>query len=75
MASKKGSVREPDSCSNQVNYLEDGKTKSNMEKEVARRALLRSYLRRNGRKKMANNSAKLLPSRLSKVSLAEDSAE
>ncbi|KAG4946268.1 hypothetical protein JHK87_042275 [Glycine soja] len=51
-------------------------TKSNMGKELARRALLRSHLRKNGRRKVASsNSAKSLPSRLSKVSLGEDSAE
>ncbi|KAK7363517.1 hypothetical protein VNO77_05661 [Canavalia gladiata] len=72
-----------DTCSRSSNegiYMEEnvvtnGKVKSNMEKEVARRALLRSHLRRNGRKKIGNNTAKLLPSRLSRVSLAEDSAQ
>ncbi|BAT80323.1 hypothetical protein LR48_Vigan635s009700 [Vigna angularis] len=50
-------------------------TKSNMGKELARRAVLRSYLRKNGRRKVASNTAKSLPSRLSKVSLDEDYAE
>nr|KYP47284.1 hypothetical protein KK1_031076 [Cajanus cajan] len=53
----------------------NGTTKSNMGKELARRALLRSHLRKNGRRKVASNSAKSLPSRLSKVSLGDDSAE
>ncbi|KAG4942245.1 hypothetical protein JHK82_046443 [Glycine max] len=84
MVFEKASVRETDTCSRSSSgqgiSLEEnittnyGKTKSIMEKEVARRALLRSHLRQNGRKKIANNSAKSLPSRLSKVSLAEDSA-
>ncbi|KAK7412908.1 hypothetical protein VNO78_04649 [Psophocarpus tetragonolobus] len=50
-------------------------TKSNMGKELARRTLLRSHLCKNGRRKVASNSVKSLPSRLSKVSLGDDSAE
>jgi len=49
--------------------------KPSMGKELARRAVLRSYLRKNGRRKVASNTAKSLPSRLSKVSLEEDYAE
>ncbi|WVZ20816.1 hypothetical protein V8G54_008138 [Vigna mungo] len=45
-------------------------TKSNMGKELARRAVLRSYLRKNGRRKVASNTAKSLPSRLSKLLVA-----
>ncbi|XP_027339509.1 uncharacterized protein LOC113853210 [Abrus precatorius] len=80
MASEKASSKELDTNSNQGIISEEipttnGTTKSNMGKELARRALLRSHLRKNGRRKTANNSAKSLPSRLSKVSLGEDSAE
>lgn len=53
----------------------NGTAKSNMVKELARRALLKSHQRRNGRRKIANNSVKSLPSRLSKVSLADDPGE
>ncbi|CAJ2662365.1 unnamed protein product [Trifolium pratense] len=51
--------------------------KSNVGKELAKRAILRSYLRKNGRRKFAsNNNVKLLPSRLSKASLGDqDSSE
>jgi len=53
---------------------ENPSTKSNMGRELAWRALLRSHQRKNGRRKVASNSAKSLPSRLSKVSLGEDSS-
>ncbi|RDX61765.1 hypothetical protein CR513_59976, partial [Mucuna pruriens] len=67
-----------DTCQQGI-YLEENvttncKAKSNMEKEVARRAILRSHLRRNRTKNIAINSAKSLPSRLSQVSLPQDSA-
>ncbi|KAK7329514.1 hypothetical protein VNO77_23684 [Canavalia gladiata] len=80
MASEKASSREFGTSNNQGISSEqgpttNGTTKSNMGKELARRALLRSHLRKNGRRKVANYSAKSLPSRLSKVSLEEDSAE
>ncbi|KAJ1375988.1 hypothetical protein SESBI_50438 [Sesbania bispinosa] len=78
MASEKASSRELDSSSKQgISSEENSATiKSNLGKELARRAILRSHLRRNGRRKTAtNNSVKSLPSRLSKVSLGEDSAE
>ncbi|KAK7303721.1 hypothetical protein RJT34_14634 [Clitoria ternatea] len=77
MASEKViSSRELDNNSSQgeETHVSNCTTKSNMGKELARRALLRSHLRKNGRRKTAN-SAKSLPSRLSKVSLGEDSAE
>ncbi|XLT54952.1 hypothetical protein HN873_047556 [Arachis hypogaea] len=50
-------------------------TKSNVGKELARRALLRSHQRGNRRRKPASNAAKSLPSRLSKVSLGDDSSD
>lgn len=82
MASEKVGSREFDSSSNSKQGISmeempatNGTIKSNMGKELARRALLRSHLRRNMRRKIANNSVKSLPSRLSKVSLAEDSGE
>nr|AFK34067.1 unknown [Lotus japonicus] len=79
MASEKTSSTTASSSSNLRISSEEtpATTKYNLEKELARRAILRSHLRRNGRRKIAsnNNSAKSLPSRLSKVSLEEDSAE
>ncbi|KAI9122749.1 hypothetical protein K1719_005638 [Acacia pycnantha] len=85
MASEKDSSRGFDSSSGNSNMkqgisMEEAShtnctNKSNMGKELARRALLRSHQRRNGRRKVANNSVKSLPSRLSKVSLADDSGE
>ncbi|KAK7246331.1 hypothetical protein RIF29_41196 [Crotalaria pallida] len=86
MASQKAYSKEhetPTSSSNnqgipsEENSTSSGTTnKSNLAKELARRALLRSHLRRNnGRRKNVSNNAKSLPSRLSKVSLGEDSAE
>lgn len=50
---------------------------SSIGKELARRAILKSHLRRNGKRKIPgnSNSVKSLPSRLSKVSLGDqDSA-
>ena len=81
MSSDKAYSRELDnttsSSTNQGNSSEEFPTtaKSNVGKELARRALLRSHQRRNGKRKIASNSAKSLPSRLSKVSLGDDSAE
>lgn len=77
MASEKVSFDATNSQGNSSQEIPptNGATKSNMGKELARRALLRSRLCKNGRRKVAGNSAKSLPSRLSKVSLGEDSAE
>uniref|UniRef100_A0A2N9EMT5 Uncharacterized protein n=1 Tax=Fagus sylvatica TaxID=28930 RepID=A0A2N9EMT5_FAGSY len=50
-------------------------TCSNLEKALAQRALSGSHNHRVGRRKFANSGAKLQPSRLSKVSLAEDSVD
>ncbi|KAI4334923.1 hypothetical protein L6164_013623 [Bauhinia variegata] len=80
MAAEKLSSREIDTCSsrlvggNQGISLEESPstTNSNLAKEMARRALLRSHICQNRRRKSANNGVKSLPSRLSKVSLAED---
>lgn len=75
MASEKAS-----SSINQGHTSEEisASNKSNLGKELARRAILRSHVRRNARRKIASNSihGKLLPSRLSKVSLEDqDSSE
>lgn len=76
MASEKVSFDASKSQGNSSQEIPAATTKYNMGKELARRALLRSHLRKNGRRKVASsNSAKSLPSRLSKVSLGEDSAE
>lgn len=81
MASEKDSSREFESSdSKQGISVEEmpttnGTARCNIGKELARRALLRSHQRRNGRRKFVNNSVKSLPSRLSRVSLAEDSGE
>lgn len=76
MASEKASSS---SNNNQGFSSEENSTtnRSNMGKELARRAILRSHLRKNGKRKIAsNNNLKLLPSRLSKVSLGDqDSPE
>jgi len=73
MASEKDSFDAGNSQGNTSQEIPS--TKSNMGKELAWRALLRSRQRKNGRRKVASNSAKSLPSRLSKLSLGEDSAE
>ncbi|KHN12907.1 hypothetical protein D0Y65_023118 [Glycine soja] len=75
MASEKVSFDASKSQGNSSQEIPAATTKYNMGKELARRALLRSHLRKNGRRKVASNGAKSLPSRLSKVSLGEDSAE
>uniref|UniRef100_F6H747 Uncharacterized protein n=1 Tax=Vitis vinifera TaxID=29760 RepID=F6H747_VITVI len=81
MASEKANARIPDSCtsSNQAALAErttntNSTTNSNFGKALAQRALFRSRRRLwVGGRKTTNNEAKSLPSRLSKVSLAEDS--
>ncbi|RDX58602.1 hypothetical protein CR513_62071, partial [Mucuna pruriens] len=69
MASEKVSFDATNSQGNSSQEITatNGTTKSNMGKELARRALLRSHLRKNGRRKVASNTAKSLPSRLSKL--------
>ncbi|KAE9591652.1 hypothetical protein Lal_00038785 [Lupinus albus] len=55
--------------SSEENSATNGTTKFNLGKELARRALFRSHLCKNMRRKIVSNTAKSLPSRLSKVSL------
>lgn len=52
-----------------------GASKTNFGKAVARRAVSGSHRRRVHGKKVASGDARLLPSRLSKVSMAEDSTD
>ncbi|CAK8531621.1 unnamed protein product [Lathyrus sativus] len=78
MASEKASSSINQGLTSEEISATNGTSKSNLGKELARRAILRSHLRRNGKRKIASNSinAKLLPSRLSKVSLGDqDSSE
>ncbi|CAL1397347.1 unnamed protein product [Linum trigynum] len=48
---------------------------SGFERALAQRALFRSHTHKVKGRKVANNIARTLPSRLSKVSLADDSAD
>ncbi|CAL5184322.1 unnamed protein product [Lathyrus oleraceus] len=78
MASEKASSSINQGLTSEEISATNGTNKSNLGKELARRAILRSHLRRNGKRKIVSNSinAKLLPSRLSKVSLGDqDSSE
>ncbi|KAJ4722070.1 hypothetical protein OWV82_005633 [Melia azedarach] len=50
----------------------NGTSNSSFGKALARRALSGSHHRRGHGRKVANTGARLLPSRLSKVSLAEE---
>jgi hypothetical protein len=76
MASEKASSSNQGISSEEISST-NVTNKSNVGKELARRAILRSHLHKNGRRKFAsNNNVKLLPSRLSKVSLGDqDSSE
>ena len=81
MASEQANPRIPDACtsSNQATVAErttnaNSKSSSSFGKALAQRAVFRSHRRQMvGGKKSTSNEAKSLPSRLSKVSLAEDS--
>lgn len=82
MASDKANAKELDACtsSNQAVSLDKKHgtketTNSNYGKALVQRALYGSHNRRVGGRKMTNGSARLLPSRLSKVSMGEDSAD
>lgn len=82
MASEKANANDLDACtsSNQAKSSDKkpntkGTTNTNLGKALAQIALSGSQNHRVGRKKFANSSAKSLPSRLSKVSLAEDSVD
>lgn len=71
---------EASTSSNQLNLKErkpntEGAASTNMEKALAKRALFGSQHRRVGGRRSANCIIRQLPSRLSKVSLAEDSPE
>lgn len=82
MASEKGNANNIDACtnSNQSTSLDKkpntkGTTNNNLGKTLAKRALYGSHNHRVGGRKITNRSARSLPSRLSKVSLGEDSAK
>lgn len=82
MASEKGNANNIDACtnSNQSTSLDKkpntkGTTNDNLVKTLAQRALYGSHNHRVGGRKITNSSARSLPSRLSKVSLGEDSAK
>ncbi|AES65060.2 hypothetical protein MTR_2g034870 [Medicago truncatula] len=78
MASEKASSSSNQGLTSEEISATNVTTKSNVGKELARRAILRSHQRRNGKRKIVSNfnNVKLLPSRLSKVSLGDqDSAE
>ncbi|TXG71638.1 hypothetical protein EZV62_000217 [Acer yangbiense] len=76
MASEKGNARdlEASTSSNQVIQpnTKGAASNSNVGKALARRALSGSQNRRSHGRKVANSGARMLPSRLSKVSLAEE---
>ncbi|KAF8015576.1 hypothetical protein BT93_H1176 [Corymbia citriodora subsp. variegata] len=79
MASEKAAFgKETGTSSNQANCVarehksEGGMSSSNLGKVLVQRALFGSRRRRFGGKKSSSEAAKMLPSRLSKVSLAED---
>lgn len=81
MASEQANDGDMDACtSNKQALLQDkkpntkGASNSNFEKALAQRALFGSQNHRIKGRKGVNNCAIKLPSRLSKVSLAEDSA-
>ncbi|KAG2726969.1 hypothetical protein I3760_01G138000 [Carya illinoinensis] len=84
MASEKANANGSDldarTSSNQATTIDKkpdtkGAANSNLGKALAQRALYGSHNRRVGGRKITNSGARLLPSRLSKVSLGEDSAE
>lgn len=82
MASGKANVGDIEACSssNQVNLQEKkpntkGTTSSDLEKALAKRALFGSRHRQTGGRRISSNAARSLPSRLSKVSLAEDAED
>lgn len=71
---------EATTSSNQLNLQgkkpnTEGTTSSNLEKALPKRACFGSQHRRVGGRRSVNYSIRPLPSRLSKVSLAEDSPE
>jgi hypothetical protein len=81
MASDKGNANNIGACtnSNQSTSLDKkpnntkGGTNDNLGKTLAQRALYGSHNHRVGGRKITNSSARSQPSRLSKVSLGEDS--
>lgn len=78
MASEKANARdlEASTSNNQaVQPNTKSASNSNVGKAVARRAVSGSQHRKSKGRKVANSSARMLPSRLSKVSLAEDSTD
>lgn len=82
MASSKANAVDLEACtsSNQENLQEKkpntkGSTSSNMEKALVKRALFGSRQRQVAGRRNSNNSVRSLPSRLSKVSLAEEPAD
>lgn len=79
MASEMSSNKDADGCNTKQGthatvkstYDTKGKSASHLGKAVAHRAVFKSNRHRIEGRKPANNDAKSLPSRLSKVSLAE----
>ncbi|XP_048129320.1 uncharacterized protein LOC125313617 [Rhodamnia argentea] len=59
-------------CTAREHKSEEGASSSNLGKVLVKRALFGSRRRPVWRQKSSNEAVKLLPSRLSKVSLAED---
>ncbi|KAH7573502.1 hypothetical protein JRO89_XS03G0160800 [Xanthoceras sorbifolium] len=78
MASEKDNARdlEASTSSNQaIQPNTKGASNSNVGKALARRVISGSHNRRSHGRKVAYIGARMLPSRLSKVSLAEDSTD
>ncbi|KAJ4848411.1 hypothetical protein Tsubulata_032782 [Turnera subulata] len=83
MAPENGNVGDLDGCSSseQATHQKERKPNTivtgnpNYDKVLAQRALLGSRKRRGKSRKMVNHEARSLPSRLSKVSLADESVD
>lgn len=75
MASEKANARDLEVSTKSNQATQPTTSNPNFGKALVRRALYRSHNHRGHGRKVTNTGARLLPSRLSKVSLAEDSSD
>lgn len=75
MASEKANARDPEVSTKSNQETQPTTSNPSFGKAMASRALSGSHSRRGHGRKLKNTGARLLPSRLSKVSLAEDSTD